>query len=80
MLPRDLEWFDFTGDGGWSSFFNSHIPTSANKSEHVVLHFDSGTNKIYNIFLFPLAHHFDIRITYQQVWSTESNQEDSFSM
>ena len=31
------------------------------KSEHVVLHFDTATNEIPNIFLFPLTHHFDIK-------------------
>ena len=31
------------------------------KSEHVVLHFDTITNEIPNIFLFPLTHHFDLK-------------------
>ena len=31
------------------------------KEEHVVLHFDTTTNGIPNIFLFPLIHHFDIK-------------------
>ena len=30
-----------------------------NKGKHVVLHFDSATNEIPNILLFPIAHHFD---------------------
>ena len=32
-----------------------------NKSEHAVLHFDTATSEIPNIFLFPLTQHFDIK-------------------